>query len=347
MKIPGIGRLKRTVKKLSNKLAPGGLILMYHRVAEVSSDPFKLCVTPRHFSEHLEVLKKHSQPIALRRLVQTLQDGKSPHRGVGITFDDGYADNLHHAKPLLEQYDIPATVFITTENLAQEREFWWDELERLILQPGNLPKNLNLTIKDRTYQWDLGEAACYQEESYQRDRPWNWYLSEEADPSSRQQLYRSLYQVLQPLLSDERQQKMDQLLVWSGTEAKIRATHRSLYPKEVMKLVEGGLIEVGAHTVTHPFLSKLSVSFQQQEIKQSKVNLEELIDAEISSFAYPHGNYNEITIDLVREAGFASACSTKPNKIRGNIDLFQLPRFEVQNWDGEEFAQRLSRWLYE
>ena len=319
---------------------------MYHRVADEPSDPFKICVTPQHFAEHLEVLKKHSHPMPLRQIVQAVAEGKSPHQGVAVTFDDGYSDNLHHAKPLLEQYDIPATVFVTTGNIDREREFWWDELERLLLQPGSLPKTLCLTIQDHPYQWDLAEAADYSEEDYQRDRTWNWYDPEENDPSPRQRIYRSLYGLLQPLLPDERQTLMDELLALSGYEAVSPTTHHTLSSTEVRTLAQGGLIEVGAHTVNHPFLSKLPTASQEQEIHQSKSDLEELIEWPIHSFAYPHGNYNKTTVALVQQAGFTNACSSKPHKVWRDAHLFELPRFEVKNWNGEEFVNQLSRWFY-
>lgn len=346
MKIRGLGRLRRAAQRLKNRFAPGGVILLYHRVAEVPSDPFKLCVKPCHFAEHLEVLKKHSHPVSLQQLVRAVQDGKPVNRSVAITFDDGYADNLYNAKPLLERYNIPATVFVATGNLEYEREFWWDELDRLLLQPGQLPKILHLSINASNYEWDLGEAANYSEDDYQRHRTWTWYMPEEADPSPRQRLYRTLYQLLQPLLPDERQKLMEEILTWSGAESRSRSTHRFLSPKEVYALEQGSLIEVGAHTVSHPFLAKLPVTNQQYELEYSKTRLEEIIERPVHSFAYPHGSYTAETVALAREVGFDCACSTIPSKVKRNIDCFQLPRVEVQDWDGEEFARQLSRWFY-
>jgi peptidoglycan/xylan/chitin deacetylase (PgdA/CDA1 family) len=129
MKIPGIRRLRRVVQKVQNRLAPGGLILLYHRVAEMGSDPWALCVSPCHFAEHLEVLQKLGCTVRLQQLNQTLQSGKRPERQVAITFDDGYADNLHLGKPLLESYEIPATIFLATGYMVQEREFWWGRIK--------------------------------------------------------------------------------------------------------------------------------------------------------------------------------------------------------------------------
>lgn len=344
MRIRGLARLRRVARRLRNQFAPGGLILLYHRVAEVGSDPWSLCVTPQHFAEHLEVLRKHTRPMRLQQLTQDLQNRKRLHPSVVITFDDGYADNLHNAKPLLERYDIPATVFVTGGYIGQEREFWWDEMDRLLLQPGTLPEALCLSVNGSTYQWELGESAYYSEDAYQRHRCWSALGKD--NPSPRHSLYCSLYQLLRPLLADERQKVLDELLVWAGAEPVSRLTHRSLTLAEVSALGQGGLIEVGAHTVTHPFLSALPAASQRDEIQQSKACLEEIVGHPVSSFAYPHGNYTAKTVTFVREAGFTCACSTAADIVWRRTDCFQLPRVVAEDWDGEEFTRQLSRWFH-
>lgn len=340
--IRGVGRLRRAVQQVKNRFAPKALILLYHRVANLDSDPWSLCVNLQHFAEHLEVLQKHTRPMQLQQLSQTLQDGKPSHRPVVITFDDGYADNFHDAKPLLERYDIPATMFVTTGGVGYDREFWWDELERLLLQPGTLPEMLHLRINGTTYQWELGEAAYYSEDAYQHYRCWR---VEEDDPSPRHFLYRSLWQLLRPMLEVERRKVLDELLAWADVQMVSRATHRCLTTAEVFALGQGELIEVGSHTVTHPFLSALSAASQRDEIQQSKASLEEIVGNPVSSFAYPYGDYIAQTVALVREAGFACACSTVAEVVRRRTDRFQLPRVVVEDWDGEEFTRRLEEWF--
>lgn len=344
MKIHGVGRLRRALEQLRNRCAPQALILLYHRVAEESSDPWSLCVTPQHFAEHLEVLRRHTHPMHLQQLTQALQDGKCSHRSVVITFDDGYADNLHNAKPLLERYDIPATVFVTTGGGGHEREFWWDELEQLLLQPGTLPETLHLGINGRTYQWELIETAYYSGDVYQHHGCWR--VEEQDSPISRHSLYYSLWQLLRPMLEGERHKMLDELLAWAGAKPVTRPTHRSLTPAEVFALGQGELIEIGSHTVTHPFLSALSTASQREEIQQSKTCLEEIIEHPVNSFAYPYGDYTTQTVALVQEAGFAYACSTVADVIWRRSDCFQLPRVIVEDWDGEEFARRLEQWFH-
>lgn len=316
---------------------------MYHSVAEVDSDPWSLSVTPQHFAEQLEVIRKYAHPARLQQLTQELEAGKHSRRSIVITFDDGYANNLHNAKPLLERYDIPATVFVASGYVESEREFWWDELERLLLQPGPLPKKLELEINGSNYHWELGKAAYYSEDDYRQDRSWG--VEQQSDPTPRHFLYRSLHQLLQPLLEDERRRMLNKLLTWAGAQPKGRLTHRSLTMVEVSTLEQGELLEVGSHTVTHPFLSALPVALQRDEIQQSKARLEEIIGHPVSSFAYPYGDYTAESIAVVQEAGFTCACSCVVNSVQPYTDQFQLPRLEVKDWDGEEFARRLSRWF--
>lgn len=334
--------MRRATNWLQKRFASRGLILMYHRVAEKDIDPWSLCVTSQHFSEHLEVLQKHARPISLRQLAEAYQEGNIPNRTVVVTFDDGYANNLHNAKPLLERFNIPATVFVTTAYIDKNREFWWDELDYVMLQPGRLPEKLCLTINGSLRQWDLGAAVNYREEDYRHDRN---RQDGKGQPGSRLSLYYSIYQQLQRL-SEERQQKaMDEILIWADAEPVARSTHRSLVPEEICILGQRGLVEIGAHTANHPLLCTQSIALQRNEIQKSRADLEEIMGHRVTSFSYPFGNYTEETIHLVQEAEFTCACSAVEETVWRHSDCFQLPRFEVQNWNGEEFERKLLRWF--
>jgi len=332
-------------QSLRNRLARQVIILLYHRIAETASDPWSLCVTPRHFAEHLEVLAKQGYRMRLERLARVLDGGGLPHRSAVITFDDGYVDNLWNARPLLERFDLPATVFVATANINQDREFWWDELERLILQPGMLPETLRLSINVNSHDWRLGDTATYSPSDYALHSGWK---NRHTDPSPRQHLYRSVYQLLHPLTEDERQNALDQLRAYAGAGPEGRPANRALTSDEVNRLSQGGLIEIGAHTVTHSQLSQLPLDQQKAEIKVSKDCLEEILGRPVVSFAYPYGkrsDYTRQTIALVKESGFTCACSNFPGTVRRGTDAYQLPRFCVMDWDGEEFSRRLSSWF--
>lgn len=125
MRTPGLKSLRQTARWLRSRFTGGALILGYHRVADVEDDPHMLAVGTRHFAEQLEVLSKLARPITLQELVQGLPDGKLPPRAVVLTFDDGYADVYCRALPLLEQFQVPATVFVASGYL--DGHFPWDE----------------------------------------------------------------------------------------------------------------------------------------------------------------------------------------------------------------------------
>jgi len=346
MMLAGMRSLRAAADQIRSRFESGAIVLLYHRIAECSLDPQMMCVTSKHFAEHLEVLRKYYCPMKLQELTKAHGESRIPNRAVAVTFDDGYADNLSSAKPLLEQYDIPATVFVTTGSMGETREFWWDELDRILLQSGTLPKNFRCTVNGSTLQFDLGKTAHYDEETYRCHLPWNVQLRD--SPTSRHELYRLLCDRLRPLPVGMQSQVLDELRAWSGAKPGARSTHRALSTSEVLHLPEGPLIEVGSHTVTHPVLSLLPSDEQEAEIQQSKVSLEEILGKRVSSFAYPYGarsDYTKETVAIVARAGFDQACANFLGVVWSSTDKFQLPRVLVRNWDGESFARQLRRWI--
>jgi peptidoglycan/xylan/chitin deacetylase (PgdA/CDA1 family) len=343
--VRGLGGWRRVARRLGNQSDGKVLILLYHRVAKLDSDPWALAVNPRRFAEHLEVLRQHARPMQLRELSQGLRDGNLSDRSVVITFDDGYADNLHNAKPLLERHDIPATVFVASGYVGRKREFWWDELDRLLLRPGTLPERVQLSVNGNTYRWELSEAAHYTVEDFRRHRGWRAWNK---NPTPRHQLYASLCKLLRPISEEERRQKLREVRRWTlGVPAR-RSNHRPLSREEVERLHQGRLVEVGAHTITHPILSALPSDSQAHEIRKNKARLEKILDRSVSSFAYPYGkpyDYTAQTIDIVRQAGFTCACASFAGLVRRSSDRFQLPRVSVRNWNGDRLAQQLSKWF--
>jgi peptidoglycan/xylan/chitin deacetylase (PgdA/CDA1 family) len=338
-----LASLKQTAWQIKNKLLPGCVILMYHRVADVDSDPWSLCVSPKHFAQHLAVLQAYGSLVSLQTLTQRLRQGDPVQRSVAITFDDGYADNLQYAKPLLCQYATPATMFIATGGLQKPEEFWWDSLDRLFLQPGELPAKLQLQVNDTEYTWDLGEAAYYSLADYLR--LCHWQAESEEPPSPRQALYLQVYFVLQMLSEDDRMKAIQQLYDWAKVDSTARRTHRTLTPSEATELEEQGFIDIGAHTVTHPHLAKLPLDQQKEEILKSKEELESILGHAVESFSYPHGSYTEATRREVEAAGFFTACCSRYDRVSRRSHPLELPRIVVQNWDGNTFARWMAQWI--
>src|ERR1700733_5390066 len=135
------------------------MILVYHRVAEANVDPWALNVSPVHFAQQLQVLNTIAHPVSLRQLVSAQSDRELPPRPVCITFDDGYADNLYAAKPALETYRVPGTVFITPGYLGFPENLWWDELAKLVLDPASRQEELRLSLHGHEYSYVFPEPA--------------------------------------------------------------------------------------------------------------------------------------------------------------------------------------------
>ncbi len=301
----------------------GPTILLYHRIAEPGSDPFSLCVSPSHFSEHLEVLSRDYTPLRLRELSLRARDGSLPANAVAVTFDDGYRDNLAHAVPLLAWFDIPATVFIASGQVGEIRGFWWDELERIVLRPLSLPPALELDIGGHRHRWEPTGAHA----SAQRAR-----------------FFQELYRLLIALPEAQRVAAQDALLDWAGAAPQAPDEDRALAPQEVAAMAAAARIELGAHSVSHPLMSRLPYAEQLGEARQSKRAVEALAGRAVESFAYPYGDFSDSSVAAAREAGFQSACTCDLARVSAKTDPLRLPRLEVRGGDGERFARSL-RWL--
>jgi peptidoglycan/xylan/chitin deacetylase (PgdA/CDA1 family) len=325
VRIPGVKGLKLSARWLRSRLVRGALILGYHRVAEPVSDAYSLCVTPQHFAEQLEVLSKVGQVIGLRELASSLQERRVPKRTVVLTFDDGYADVLYHAKPLLERYQTPATVFVTTGSLG--REFWWDRLERGLFSAATLAGQLSLELGNDSYEWVPGDPG------------------RRTARGSRQDFVQSVYRPLLLLPADEREKAMRQLWAWSGVAPDDRPSCRALTADELLELTADDLIDVGAHTVTHRVLAELPIEAQRAEIQDSKACLEEILGGPVASLSYPNGSSSQYTLAIVRESGFSCACASHKDVVWLGSDRFHLPRFWVPDWDGQTFSRWLRFWL--
>ncbi|HEY3216757.1 MAG TPA: polysaccharide deacetylase family protein [Candidatus Eisenbacteria bacterium] len=339
-------RLKRRLARRPRREGPRALILLYHRVCELPSDPQLLAVTPGRFEQHLEVLRQRFRPMELAELCAGLARGEVPDRAVAITFDDGYADNLTHARPALERHGVPATVYVAAGWTGTTREPWWDELEALLLSPGPLPETLRLSIGGQPRIWHLKGATRWEDHSALRHQAWNvtrWF-----DPSARHRIYRELHPLLRRLAPERRDGILSELWSWSGRDRLGRPSHRMLTAEELKALARDDLVEIGAHTVDHPVLAALPLERQRREIEGSKAMLEKILGRGVSTFSYPFGaadDFGPETVSAVRAAGFTNACANIPGLVRRDADAHRLPREIVRDWEGGVFTARLERWF--
>ena len=145
-------RVRRAVGPL---VSNGSLVLLYHRAAHDSVDPWRLAVQPDHLSEHLEILAAHTRPTTATGLQRAHDRGHIPPRTTLVTFDDGYADLASEVAPRLRAAGIPATMFVVSGAIDRDREFWWDALVRALLGPERGSGTLKLQIADRVHRWEL------------------------------------------------------------------------------------------------------------------------------------------------------------------------------------------------
>lgn len=303
---------------------------MYHRVAKVECDPWELAVRPDLFAQQIEALTRERCVVPLRWLGARLSEGRPPRKAVVVTFDDGYSDVLTNAKPVLERFSCPATVFLTTGAIGSSEEFWWDELPRVILQTSVLPAELEIEVAGRMHRWRLVESI---------EDPDSEPADEEAR-ATRQQLHLALWGLLKPLDADSRRRVLDKLSTWAAVDGDSFPASRALDAGEVRRLADRGFIDIGAHTVTHPSMPLLDPVRRREEVVDSRRDCEELTGSKIEAFAYPFGDLDDDSVSTVREAGFSIACSTKYAAITSRADLLRLPRFAVSNWDATELMRR-------
>jgi peptidoglycan/xylan/chitin deacetylase (PgdA/CDA1 family) len=329
-------RLRRRWRRLADALAPPPLILMYHRIAEDDLDPWRLCVSPKNFAAQMELLRRTRQPMRLDDLTRELEQGRGPRRAVVVTFDDGYRDNLLAALPVLEAFDMPATVFCTAGVVGGEQAFWWDQLAGLLLGPDLLPPTLALDVGGHAQRIELQAAARHDAADRAADRR---RQDDAAPASARLRFYREVWGWLRPLAESDRAPVLEQIARWSGADG--TNVPRPLSREQAKALAASPLIEIGAHSVTHAALSTLTPAAQRAEIEHSKAQLEALVGRPVVAFAYPFGDQGADTAALVRAAGFRSSCTTEAGSVRARTDPFQLPRMAVGDWDADTLAQAL------
>jgi len=321
---------------------PQATVLMYHRIGEAVSDVWDITVSAQNFEEQLQVLKKTNRVIPLPELVAGIHKKSIKPYSIALTFDDGYLDNYLTAKPLLEYYQIPATFFITSVNLGQPREFWWDELEHLFLFAVQLPPRISLRIKSKLVEYDLSKEAFLKEEQKQKHQAWKAFVQE--PPTIRAQIFLEVWRQLQPIPYAEQQVQLQIIRHWSGTETEVREDYKSMSVRQLQELAQSSFCTIGAHTVNHAALAAHSRAYQTEELQENKRFLEEITGQEVNHLAYPYGNYNEDTFYAAADLHFYTGFTTEAKTIKPDQHPYGLGRFQVKNLNGTDFQDQLSKW---
>jgi len=249
-------------------------VFVYHRVAELPQDTFSLAITRELFEKQIEYIKCNYQVL---RSTDEWEANDKP-RAI-ITFDDGYADFYTNALPILEKYEVPATIFVSTGNLNSTEEFWWDKLERIIFEGNSkigkiiiFNQDLPLVTKqDR-------EKACY-----------------------------FIHTQMKRMLHEERERVLNQMALELQVSLEGRNEYRLMTYEELKKISESPYVTIGGHTVTHSCLANETGELQKWEIGSSKSEIENIIGKEITVFSYPFGqieDFTEETIHIAKQYGY-------------------------------------------
>lgn len=293
------------------------MVLIYHRVTTLPTDPQLLAVSPDNFREQMKFLKEN---FPVLRFEDDWSDMKEP--SVVVTFDDGYADNALEVLPILEEVGVPATFFVSTGTIGTNREFWWDELEHLILGERSFSASFKLSDSISIREWPT------------------------ATTSDRYMMYKEVHPLMKKVDYSIREEWLNRLRSWANAGEDGRETHRPLTVDELLRLDRNKWVTIGAHTVNHIPLSILSYDRQRKEIVDSKEQLEKWIGHEVRVFSYPFGtkdDYNRDSVRICIEVGFKKAASNFFGQAHRWTDPYQIPRQLVRNWPLEVFREKIRR----
>ena len=247
--------------------------------------------------------------------VKHLQRGDLPANTVCVTFDDGYLNNLEIAQPILQEFHIPATVYIATA-FSNCNNMWNDRIIDLIGDRTRTSLSLNA----------IGMSCV-----------------EVSDWESRRSLASRLLATLKYQDFRARSQLVDALYRENGSA---ESPKKMMTCDEIVELAHRG-VDIGAHTVDHPILKSLEIEEQRQQIFDSKLGLEQLINKPVTGFAYPNGlpgtDYDSSAVELVKAAGFEYAVSTTWGISTKSTSTYELNRSTPWDTQPGRFHLRLIR----
>jgi peptidoglycan/xylan/chitin deacetylase (PgdA/CDA1 family) len=322
-----LSRARRIARRFFAPKRP--TILMYHRIARESFDPWGLAVSPKRFEQQLDWLAAQRMVLPLADFADRLRECRLPNDAIAITFDDGYACNGQVAAPLLAARNLPATVFLCPDLLDRREECWWDDLERIVLDyAGDM---FVLDIGDGPETISLGAR-------YDADRHWR----ADAPPTTlRQSAFIALWSRLRPLEPQAQRQAIEHLRAQASVARTPRDSHRLMAQEEIRASQAQGMT-MGAHSLSHTALDQRSTADQAREIIESRARCAEITGYTPACFAYPYGDLNDDSVRLVEKAGYSCACTTENVPVGLGTSLYRLPRIRVGNWSCPELGRVLS-----
>ncbi|HEU5297035.1 MAG TPA: polysaccharide deacetylase family protein [Burkholderiaceae bacterium] len=288
-------------------------ILIFHRVLPEPDPLFPDLPSASEFEACMRWVASWCNVMPLQQAVEQLFDGSIAARALAITFDDGYADNEQLAAPILRRVGLCGTFFVST-GFLDGGCMWNDRVIEAV----------------RACRSDLLDLSAHGLGSYALD-----------SIAARR---RSIDDILTRVkhLDQRQRDAITQAIVLAAGGA--RAPALMMTRQQVRSLREMGM-EIGAHTISHPILTRLTPDAAVEEIRGGKTELERILREPVELFAYPNGvpdkDYSADHAAMVRECGFKAAVSTAWGAASMRSDRYQLPRFTPWDRTRLRFGARL------
>ncbi|MBK5511457.1 polysaccharide deacetylase family protein [Pseudomonas sp. TH15] len=290
-----------------SQLHGAGVILMLHRVLandRAADLPHRneLCVGPNAFEHLLIWLKKHFDCVPLMDILQPGTQ-RSDRPKVTLTFDDGWRDNAVNAFPLLQKYQVPASIFLSTDFIGSRQRFWWESIGETLWDSHG--------AKARRHLIECLHASGH-------PLP---VLLDDIDVDRRSL---SLLHYLQGLKTLE-PQELERLT----DECPEESLPQALDWQQVRSLEATGLVRFGPHGASHAILTGLDDQRLDEELSRSRDALLNGCNRPLPVYCYPNGDHDARVRQHVADHDFAFALGTGTGIYRGNGEPLALPRFGV------------------
>jgi peptidoglycan/xylan/chitin deacetylase (PgdA/CDA1 family) len=291
------------------------LILMYHRF---SPERERYKISADEFDAHLAYLSKYNRVLSLSDAIENLKNGKSlPPNATIITIDDGYSDVYEVAFPILKKYEMPATVYAVTDFLDGKCWLWTDLMRYVLSQT----KAENLRI-----EFSGGEKI-------------EANLTGEND---RFEIAARINAKLKRLPDEAKNTKIEEIAKSLNVEIpKLPAQEFAPMSWQQAREMDAQNVKIESHTVTHPILTNIDRARLDDELRRSKMCLENALNRKIEHFCYPNGNLNADVRKAVENAGYQSAVTTEYGFNDEQANQYSLKRIDAAA-PIEKFAQSAS-----
>jgi peptidoglycan/xylan/chitin deacetylase (PgdA/CDA1 family) len=280
------------------------IILTYHAVVRTPLEVFDWCfVTESKFEGQLDCLTRTFDIVPLAAVPRLIRTGPTRATAV-ITFDDGFMNNFEVALPILRRASVPAAVFICPDFVDSEEILWYCRLNRALAETPLAEVEWNGTLVDLSSPQARALASSRLQAELKRRSP--------------SDLLDNVEDILKNLVR-ERKPEAD-------------SPYRMLTSTAIRSMQETGLIEFGAHTMSHAILRQLSSAERRTQIEASIAAVEKLSCHRCNLFAYPNGkpgDYDEECVSIVAAAGIDAAVTAIPGFNNAQTPVLELRRFGV------------------